>query len=94
MTHTSYLLGSTEERNKQIDHEVFASKVVECVGQVVGVVVARNQPTAQRAAKLVKIDYEDLGSPIITIQVCTAPVYYQTSHSMGFIFNCDVKFIL
>lgn len=48
---------------------MFASTVVECVGQVVGLVVARDQAIAQRAAKLVKIHYEDLESPIITIQV-------------------------
>ncbi|KAK8737718.1 hypothetical protein OTU49_004207 [Cherax quadricarinatus] len=50
------------------DEEVFASKTVKCVGQVVGLVVARDQVTAQRAAKLVKIQYQNIEPVIITIQ--------------------------
>lgn len=38
------------------------------VGQVVAIVAATNQNIAQRAAKLVKVEYEDLDS-ILTIQV-------------------------
>ncbi|KAK8381248.1 hypothetical protein O3P69_008249 [Scylla paramamosain] len=58
----------SEERNQILDYEVFASKMVDCMGQVVGVVVAKDQPTAQRAARLVRVNYEDLDTPIITIQ--------------------------
>ncbi|XP_045109509.1 xanthine dehydrogenase/oxidase-like isoform X2 [Portunus trituberculatus] len=58
----------SEERNQRNDHEVFASKMVDCIGQIVGIVVAKDQPTAQRAARLVRIDYEDVDTPIITIQ--------------------------
>lgn len=57
-----------EERNHRLDYEVFASKIVDCVGQVIGIVVAKDQPTAQRAARLVRVNYEDLDTPIITIQ--------------------------
>lgn len=57
-----------EDRNQKSDHEVFASKEVRCVGDVVGLVAARDQATAQRAARLVKIHYEDIDNPIITIQ--------------------------
>lgn len=60
-----------DERNTYKDTETFASKVVTCVGQVVGMIVAKDQPSAQRAAKLVKVHYRDLGDPIITIQVST-----------------------
>nr|XP_045608332.1 xanthine dehydrogenase/oxidase-like isoform X2 [Procambarus clarkii] len=50
------------------DEEVFASEKVTCVGQVVGLVVAKDQATALRAAKLVKIQYQDIQPAIITIQ--------------------------
>lgn len=41
---------------------------VTCVGQVIAAVVADTQEHAQRAAKAVKITYDEL-EPIITIQV-------------------------
>ncbi|XP_054265328.1 xanthine dehydrogenase-like [Macrosteles quadrilineatus] len=50
------------------DDFVFADKEVMCVGQVVGAVVADTQQLAQRAAKLVKVEYEDLQPVIITIE--------------------------
>eukprot|EP00095_Tigriopus_kingsejongensis_P011121 snap_masked-scaffold645_size120276-processed-gene-0.3 protein:Tk11121 transcript:snap_masked-scaffold645_size120276-processed-gene-0.3-mRNA-1 annotation:"xanthine dehydrogenase oxidase-like" len=40
---------------------------VECVGQIIGIVLAKDQAIAQRAAKLVKVEYEEL-KPIITIE--------------------------
>ncbi|XP_071527934.1 xanthine dehydrogenase/oxidase [Panulirus ornatus] len=60
------------ERNKTgstiLDEEVFVSEKVTCVGQLLGLVVARDQATAQRAAKLVKIQYQDIKPLIITLQ--------------------------
>ncbi|XP_054265333.1 xanthine dehydrogenase-like [Macrosteles quadrilineatus] len=50
------------------DDLIFADKKVMCVGQVVGAVVADTQQLAQRAAKLVKVEYEDLQPVIITIE--------------------------
>ena len=41
---------------------------VTCIGQLIGLVVAKTRPLAQRAAKLVKITYEDLPA-VITIDV-------------------------
>lgn len=41
---------------------------VTCVGHIIGLVVADTQLHAQRAAKAVRIQYEEL-QPIITIQV-------------------------
>ncbi len=41
---------------------------VSCVGQVIGVIVADDRDIAKRAAKLVKVDYEELPA-IITIEV-------------------------
>ena len=35
------------------DETVFPSTKVECVGQIIGVIIAKDQATAQRAAKMV-----------------------------------------
>ncbi|KAK7065266.1 hypothetical protein SK128_021569 [Halocaridina rubra] len=60
------------ERNKigvEIhDEEIFASEKVICVGQLIGMVVAKNKPLAKRAAKQVKVQYEDIKPLIITTQ--------------------------
>lgn len=48
-------------------------------GNVIGAVVAVDQATAQRAAKLVKVNYEDLSPVIITIEVSKNffyPIYF------------------
>ncbi|KAJ4762776.1 Xanthine dehydrogenase/oxidase [Rhynchospora pubera] len=42
------------------DEEVFASKVVTCVGQVIGVIVADTHENAKAAARKIKITYEEL----------------------------------
>lgn len=45
-----------------------SSLQVMCVGHIIGAVLADTQLHAQRAAKAVKIQYEEL-QPIVTIQV-------------------------
>lgn len=50
------------------DETVFAVDEVTCVGHIIGGIVAIDQPTAQRAAKAVKIEYEDIQPCVITIQ--------------------------
>ena len=50
------------------DEKVFADGEVNHFGQVIGIVLADDQNIAQRAAKLVKVSYDDLPS-IITIEV-------------------------
>jgi xanthine dehydrogenase/oxidase len=50
------------------DEMVFADGEVTHFGQIIGMVLARNQMVAQRAAKLVKVSYTDLPS-VITIEV-------------------------
>ncbi|RZF38598.1 hypothetical protein LSTR_LSTR010931 [Laodelphax striatellus] len=50
------------------DEMVFAANEVSAVGQVIGAIIADNQINAQRAAKLVKIEYEDIHPAIITIE--------------------------
>lgn len=41
---------------------------VTCQGHIIGAIVADNQAIAQRAAKLVKVEYEEL-KPVMTIEV-------------------------
>lgn len=62
----------SQERNQmgtfESDEEVFASDKVTCIGQVLGVVVATDPAVARRAAKLVRVDYQDLEPPVVTIE--------------------------
>ncbi|CAK6983920.1 xanthine dehydrogenase/oxidase [Scomber scombrus] len=59
------------------DETVLADRQVTCVGHIIGAVVADTQLNAQRAAKAVKIQYEEL-QPIVTIQeAIAAQSFYQ-----------------
>ncbi|ETE63145.1 Xanthine dehydrogenase/oxidase, partial [Ophiophagus hannah] len=49
------------------DETIFAKDIVTCVGHIIGAVLADTQEHSRRAAKAVKIIYEEL-TPIITIQ--------------------------
>ena len=62
------------------DEEVFADGKVTHFGQIIGMVLAENQMLAQRAAKLVKVSYNDLAA-IITIEV-SQPCALLTSLSL------------
>ncbi|XP_078350679.1 xanthine dehydrogenase/oxidase-like [Oculina patagonica] len=53
------------------DEEVYATDKVTCVGQIIGAIAAETQAQAQRAAKMVKITYEDLPR-ILTIEEAIA----------------------
>ena len=50
------------------DEEVFASEKVTCYGQIIGAVVAVNQSIAQKAARMIEVQYEDLEPLIISIE--------------------------
>ena len=50
------------------DEPIFADGKVISFGQIIGIVLARNKPLAQRAAKTVKVTYNDFPS-VITIEV-------------------------
>ncbi|XP_070578679.1 xanthine dehydrogenase/oxidase-like [Ptychodera flava] len=50
-----------------VDEEIYASDKVLHIGQVIGAVVADNKEIAQRAAKLVSVQYDELES-VITIE--------------------------
>jgi len=49
------------------DEIIFAEDYVEYEGQPIGAILATNETVAKKAAKLVTIDYEDLGTPVVTI---------------------------
>lgn len=61
------VLGSNWTGPVVYDETVLAQGEVTCVGHVIGAVVAQTQAEAQRAAKSVKIQYQELPA-IITIQ--------------------------
>ncbi|TSO67446.1 Xanthine dehydrogenase/oxidase [Bagarius yarrelli] len=50
------------------DDTVFANEKVTCVGHIIGAIVADTQVHAQRAAKAVRITYEECQPVIVTIQ--------------------------
>ncbi|XP_076843941.1 xanthine dehydrogenase/oxidase isoform X2 [Brachyhypopomus gauderio] len=60
--------GSNKTGPAVYDETVLAEDKVTCVGHIVGAVVADTQAHAQRAAKAVRISYEDLQPVIVTIQ--------------------------
>ena len=53
------------------DEPVFADGKVISFGQIIGVILAANKPLAQRAAKAVRVIYEDIHPSVITIEVIT-----------------------
>eukprot|EP00794_Sanderia_malayensis_P018318 gene18318-biopygen12265 len=50
-----------------VDEEVFASEKVSHVGQIIGTIIATDQTSAKRAAKVVQISYKELPA-IVTIE--------------------------
>lgn len=54
------------------DEEVFPSSVVDCVGTVIGLVVAETEFQAQQASKLIDVQYECLTPIICTIDEAIA----------------------
>eukprot|EP00794_Sanderia_malayensis_P018317 gene18317-biopygen12264 len=50
-----------------IDEEVFASEKVSHVGQIIGAIIATDQTSAKRAAKVVQVSYKELPA-IVTIE--------------------------
>eukprot|EP00794_Sanderia_malayensis_P018330 gene18330-biopygen12273 len=50
-----------------VDEEVFASEKVSHVGQIIGAIIATDQTSAKRAAKVVQVSYKELPA-IVTIE--------------------------
>uniref|UniRef100_A0A3Q3WQX2 Xanthine dehydrogenase/oxidase n=1 Tax=Mola mola TaxID=94237 RepID=A0A3Q3WQX2_MOLML len=69
--------GSNATGPIQYDESVLAHRQVTCVGHIIGAVVADTQIHAQRAARAVRIRYEEL-QPVVTIQeAIAAQSFYQ-----------------
>lgn len=51
-----------------------------CLTQVIGVIVAETEPQARRAAKAVKVDYEDLPAVISIEDAIEANSFYEKYH--------------
>jgi xanthine dehydrogenase/oxidase len=54
------------------DEELFASEIVTCVGQLIGIVVAENEAEARAAARAVVVEYEDIPQTILDIETAAA----------------------
>ena len=74
------------------DEECFASEVVTCVGQPIGVVVADTEQHARMAVRLVKVEYEDLPALISIEDAIEAESYYQvtTKHNCCILPQVDI----
>ncbi|XP_033106656.1 xanthine dehydrogenase/oxidase-like [Anneissia japonica] len=63
--------------------ELFATVKVTCVGQYIGGIVADNKQIAQRAARMVRVEYQEL-EPIISIEDAIAKEsYLQPIRTLG-----------
>ena len=58
------------------DEEIFASEIVTCVGQQIGIVVAETEAQARFAAKAVKIEYEDIPGAVFSCEEAIAANSY------------------
>ena len=58
------------------DEELFASKTVHCVGQVIGAVLAKDRATAKRAAKEVVVHYKELPAILTIAQAIKMKSFY------------------
>ncbi|CAL8080403.1 unnamed protein product [Orchesella dallaii] len=59
------------------DEEIFASEYVQSQGQTVGIIVASDPMTAEKASKLVEMKFEEL-TPILTIDDAVAKESFHT----------------
>ncbi|RDD44882.1 Xanthine dehydrogenase/oxidase, partial [Trichoplax sp. H2] len=60
----------------QADEEIFATKEVTCVGQLIGVILADTKEHANEAAKAVHVVYEDLPAILTIERAIQADSYY------------------
>ncbi|XP_008301642.1 xanthine dehydrogenase/oxidase isoform X1 [Stegastes partitus] len=74
--------GSNATGPIEYDETVLAEGQVTCVGHIIGAVVADTQLHAQRAARAVRIQYEEL-PPVVTIQeAIAAQSFYQPTRTI------------
>lgn len=63
------------------DEEVFARSIVVCIGQPIGIVVADTEAAAQRAARAVKVAYQDLPAVLSIDEAIAAGSYFEACAS-------------
>uniref|UniRef100_UPI003AAE3139 xanthine dehydrogenase/oxidase n=1 Tax=Centroberyx gerrardi TaxID=166262 RepID=UPI003AAE3139 len=69
--------GSNSTGPAVLDETVFADKTVTCVGHIIGAVVADTQLHAQRAAKAVRIQYQELPAVVTIQEAIAAQSFYE-----------------
>jgi xanthine dehydrogenase/oxidase len=80
----------TAEQNYFMNEELFASEIATNQGRILGAIVGDDQITAQRAARLVKVEYEDLSPVIITLEdAIKHETYYDGFPKV--LYDCDVE---
>ena len=63
-----------------LDEVFFAVDEVVAFGQPIGMIVARTKIIAQKAARAVKVVYENLGAPILTIEQAVEKNSFHTQY--------------
>lgn len=63
-----------------LDEVFFAVDEVVAYGQPIGMIVAQTKIIAQKAARLVKVTYESLGTPILTIEQAVEMSSFHTQY--------------
>lgn len=58
------------------DEEIFATELVTCIGQQIGIVVAETEAQARLAAKAVKVEYEELKGAVFSCEEAIAANSY------------------
>ena len=59
------------------DEEVFTTRTVTCIGQIIGIVVADTEAHARMAAKAVRVQYEQLPALFSIEDAIEAGSYYE-----------------
>ena len=54
------------------DEEIFATELVTCVGQQIGIIVAETEAQARLATKAVKVEYEELPGAVYSCEEAIA----------------------
>ena len=62
------IVGKNNVHNGRFVEEIFCSGKVHYSGQAIGIIVAKTQDIANKAAKLVEITYKNEKKPVLTIR--------------------------
>ena len=58
------------------DEEIFATELVTCIGQQIGIIVAETEAQARLATKAVKVEYEELPGAVYSCEEAIAANSY------------------